>query len=219
MTRKITALKVQKRNPQRVNVYLDGEFAFGLNRLVAAWLRVGQQLSEAKIASLRAQDAREQAYLRALNLLSYRDRSLQEIRQNLKKHQTPEDVIDEVLQRLQEEGYANDTRFARLWVENRNTFRPRGRRVLAMELRRKGVAPAVIEDILRENEPEETLALRAGRQRARRYAALDWPAFRRKLTAFLARRGFAYSVVAPVVQQLWQELHESGVTTEEDVDL
>ncbi len=217
--RKITALKLQKRNPRRVNVYLDGEFAFGLSRMVAAWLQVGQTLSEEKIQALLAQDAREKAYERALNFLSYRDRSLDEIRQNLKKHQTPDDIIAETLQRLQADGYADDARFARAWVENRNTFRPRGRRALAQELRRKGVQPEIIARVLQENEADEELALRAGRKRARRYAALPWPDFRRKLTAFLARRGFEYAVVAPVVQRLWQELHPSGVNMEEDMDL
>ena len=49
MDQKITALKAQKRNPNRINVYLDGIFAFGLARVVAAWLQVGQTLSDEKI--------------------------------------------------------------------------------------------------------------------------------------------------------------------------
>ena len=56
MTKKVTALKLQKRNKNRVNVYLDGEFAFGLARIVAAWLSTGQELTEEKIAELQAQD-------------------------------------------------------------------------------------------------------------------------------------------------------------------
>ena len=53
MTRKITALKVQKRNKNRVNVYLDNEFAFGLSRIVAGWLKTGQELSEEKILEIK----------------------------------------------------------------------------------------------------------------------------------------------------------------------
>ena len=52
MNQKITALKAQKRNPNRVNVYLDGNFAFGVARIVAAWLNIGQELSPEKVASL-----------------------------------------------------------------------------------------------------------------------------------------------------------------------
>ena len=54
--RKITAIEVQKRRPNRVNIHLDGEFAFGLARIVAAWLRVGQELSEEKIEELQAKN-------------------------------------------------------------------------------------------------------------------------------------------------------------------
>ncbi len=219
MAKKITALKLQKRNAQRVNVYLDGEFAFGLSRIVAAWLQVGQELTEEAIADLLAQDAREVAYQRALNYLSYRDRSLDEIRQNLKKHKVPDDIIAETLRRLQENGFADDVRFAQAWVENRNTFRPRGRRALAVELQRKGVQPEIIAQVLETNLPDEDLAWQAARKRARRYAELPWPDFRRKLTAFLARRGFDYHIAAPVVRRLWDDLHPSGTDTEEDMDL
>ncbi|PIZ25955.1 MAG: hypothetical protein COY47_03135, partial [Chloroflexi bacterium CG_4_10_14_0_8_um_filter_57_5] len=63
----ITAIKPQKKNPRRVNVYLDGEFAFGLSKLIAAWLKVGQTLPEEKIASLQAEDERETVYQKALH--------------------------------------------------------------------------------------------------------------------------------------------------------
>ena len=53
MGRKITALKAQKRNSQRINVYLDDEFAFGLSRFAAAWLQIGQELSPKKLKSYR----------------------------------------------------------------------------------------------------------------------------------------------------------------------
>jgi regulatory protein len=135
--RKITAIEVRKRTPNRVNVHLDGEFAFGLARIVAAWLRVGQEISEEKIEQLLAEDARERAYQQAMLFLSYRARSESEIRKNLRKHEIPEAVIEETLERLRQDGLANDSQFASAWVENRNAFRPRSRRLMAMELRRR----------------------------------------------------------------------------------
>ena len=69
MGRKVTALKAQKRNSQRINVYLDDEFAFGLSRYAATWLQIGQELSPEKIKELQDIDAQEVAYQRALNLL------------------------------------------------------------------------------------------------------------------------------------------------------
>ena len=83
MAQRITAIEPQQKNPQRVNIYLDGEFAFGLAVVVAAWLKVGQELGEEKIASLKMQDEREVTYQKALHFLSYRPRSSAEVRQNL----------------------------------------------------------------------------------------------------------------------------------------
>jgi len=207
--RKITALQVQKRNPNRVNVHLDGEYAFSLARIVAAWLQVGQTLDEEKLSQLQADDARERAMQQAMLFLSYRARSEQEIRQNLSKHEIPDAVIEETLERLRQSGLANDKNFANAWVENRNTFRPRGRRALTLELRQKGIDDSIIESVL-EDLDEDVLAYEAGQKKASKLRVQEWSEFRKKLSDFLARRGFSYSVIAPIVSRLWSELHAEG---------
>lgn len=207
--RKITAIQVQKRNPNRVNIHLDGEYAFGLTRIVAAWLQVGQTLDEEKIANLQAEDARERAMQQALFYLSYRARSEKEIRQNLSKHEIPDVVIEETLERLRQNGFANDEQFANTWVENRSTFRPRGRRALTQELRQKGIDHSTIESAL-EDLDEEALAYEAGLKKARKLKVQEWSDFRKKTSDFLARRGFSYSVIAPIVSRLWNEIHTEG---------
>jgi regulatory protein len=207
--KKVTALQVQKRNPNRINVHLDGEYAFGLARIVAAWLQVGQTLDEDKIAELQAEDARERAMQQALLFLSYRARSEKEIRQNLSKHKIPDEVIEDTLEKLRRNGFANDKQFASAWVENRSTFRPRGRRALALELRQKGIEDAIIESVL-EGIDEETLAYEAGLKKARKLKVQEWSEFRKKMSDFLARRGFSYSVIAPIVSRLWNEIHPEG---------
>ena len=207
--RKITAIQVQKRNPNRVNIHLDGEYAFGLARIVAAWLQVGQTLDEEKIAKIQAEDAREGAMQQALLFLGYRARSEKEIRQNLSKHEFPEAVIEETLERLRQNGFANDKQFADAWVENRSTFRPRGRRALTLELRQKGIDDSTIESVL-EDIDEEALAYEAGLKKARKLRVQEWSDFRKKTSEFLARRGFSYSVIAPIVSRLWNEIHTDG---------
>jgi regulatory protein len=207
--RKVTAIQAQKRNPNRVNIYLDGEYAFGLTRIVAAWLHTGQTLDEEKIAELQAEDARERAMQQALLFLSYRARSEKEIRQNLSKHKIPETVIEETLERLRRDGFADDKQFASAWVENRSTFRPRGRRALALELRQKGIDDSTIESAL-EDIDEEALAYEAGMKKASKLQVQEWSAFRKKTSEFLARRGFSYSVIAPILSRLWNEIHTEG---------
>jgi len=204
--KKITALVVQKRNPNRVNLYLDGEYAFGVARIVAAWLKVGAELDEKKIEQLQLEDAREWALQQALLFLSYRARSESEIRKNLSKHEVPETVIDETLEKLRRDGLANDNEFAQAWVENRSTFRPRSRRMLAMELRQKGLDDESTQAAL-QNVDDEPLAYEAALKRAARFKDLEWSEFRKKLSEFLARRGFSYAVTAPVVSRIWNEMH------------
>ncbi len=208
MVQKITALKAQKHNPDRVSVYLDGEYAFGLFRVVAAWLQVGQELGEEKIRQLHQAEAGEKAYQRALNFLSYRVRTESEVRRNLNKHDTPESVIEEVLERLRRNRLVDDQQFANSWVENRSEFRPRGRRALQSELRQKGVDQEVIEEVLQDLDEEE-LAYQAAKKSVRKYLRFEWPEFRKKLLGFLARRGFNYAVAAPAVERVWAEEQEN----------
>lgn len=213
--KKITAIVIQKRNPNRVNIHLDGEFAFGLARITAAWLRTGQELDEKKIEQLQAEDAKERALQQALLFLSYRARSESEIRKNLQKHEIPEVVIEETLERLRNDKLVDDNQFAQTWVENRSTFRPRSRRMLAMELRQKGLDDESMQSAL-EDVDDETLAYEAAQKRAPRFKELEWIEFRKKLTGFLARRGFSYSVITPVVSRIWKEARADEQHFEEE---
>lgn len=211
--KKITAIETQKNNPKRVNLYLDGEFAFGLDRFVAAWLTVGQSLDEEKIAKLQAEESQEKAYQQSMLFLSYRARSETEVRKNLEKHAIPSTVIEQTLQRLREERLVNDGQFAQAWVANRSEFRPRSRRALTVELRQKGLTEADIR-FATEAVDEESLAYAAAQKRVHRLDGLEWPEFRKKLSEFLARRGFGYDVIAPTVKRLWAE--RAGTHTDFD---
>jgi regulatory protein len=115
----ITALIAQKRNRERVNVYLDGEFAFGLAASAAIGLHKGQTLSDEEIAQLRALDQAEKAHQRALNFLSYRPRSVAEVQRNLREKDVPEEIIEQEIKRLERVGLLDDEAFARYWIARR----------------------------------------------------------------------------------------------------
>jgi regulatory protein len=218
MAGKISGLRVQQRTPDRVNVYLDGQFAFGLPAMYAAQLRVGQHLSDAEIEQLQATDLLERAYDRAARYLSYRPRSESEVRRYLAGKEIAPAVVDAVIERLRERRYLDDAEFARFWVENRQRFRPRGARALRQELRLKGVDAETIEGAVAAVEPE-TAAYEAGLPRAQRLAALaeaDPPTFRRRLTEFLLRRGFDYGVARDAVTRLAREVGSADTLFEDD---
>ncbi len=210
----ITALIVQKRNKERVNVYLDGKFAFGLALSEAVRLRKGQHLSDEEIAQLRALDEIEMAREHALRFLSYRPRSAAEVRRSLRqsKRGFSEETIETVVARLERAGLIDDEAFARFWVENRARFGPRSTQALRYELRRKGVPDAVITAALAAVD-EETAAYEAARQRAPRYAKADRETFRRYMGGYLARRGFSVHLIRDVLNRLWAELNEPPDTT------
>jgi regulatory protein len=201
----ITALKAQKRNPNRINVYLDGEFGFGVSRIVAAWLSVGQALSDERISALKKDDETEFAYQQALRFIDYRMRSSIEVEQYLSEKGTSPEAISQVFERLNRSGLVNDSRFARLWTDNRSEFRPRSRRSISRELRLKGIPEEVIEKTISEMLPEEDLAYQAGLKYTRKLRDSDRYTFFRKLGGFLARRGFSYDVIKPVAARLWDE--------------
>lgn len=200
----ITAIKVQKRNSQRVNIDLDGEYAFGLSRLVAAWLKPGDSLTEEKINSLVEKDALEVAYQRALSLINHRPRSEQEIRQKLIEKGFQPGQIDQVVEKLKGANLVRDEAFARMWVDSRNEFHPRSRQLLRYELRNKGVSEAHIDNALEKIPAEEELAVKAALSYSRRLQGQDWLTFRNRLSGYLARRGFTYSTIAPIVKNLWE---------------
>ena len=88
----VTALRIQARRTDRVNVFVDGEYAFSLQSILAAELRLDQELDEAQVAALKRRDLIEWTYERTLNFLSFRPRSEQEVRRYLAKREVDEGV-------------------------------------------------------------------------------------------------------------------------------
>lgn len=206
MEREITAIKAQKRNRQRVNIYLDGEFAFGLSRFVAVWLKPGRRLSEVEIEKLREEDTYEVAFQKALHFINYRPRSVEETRIRLSKKGFSSEVVQTTIEKLLENNWLDDLDFARQWIDNRNTFRPRSDRLLAYELRLKGVSDEIITQALEKFGGDEIdLAYQAGIKKAKKCRDESKLDFLKKVGGYLARRGFHYGIVKPTVERLWNE--------------
>jgi regulatory protein len=202
---KITALVAQKRSRLRINVHLDGRFAFSLAAIEAARLRVGQELGREDLERLKVRDALATAHERALGYLSVRPRSQAEMRKYLAEKDVAPEHVEEVLARLTRAGLLDDQAFAQYWRDNREAHRPRGAQALRQELRQKGVAREVIDQALAGLD-EEQAALRLARARAPRLAGLDRLTFKRRLAGYLGRRGYGYDVSGPVIEQVWREV-------------
>jgi regulatory protein len=207
MEREITAIKAQKHNRQRVSIYLDGEFAFGLSRFVAAWLEPGRKLTEAEIEKLQEEDTYEVAFQKALQFIAHRPRSIDETRRRLAKKGFSDEVIEATLTKLIEKKWLDDLDFSRQWIENRNTFRPRSDRLLRYELRLKGVSDDDITQALEKfGGDENELAYKTGIKKAKKCRHESKFDFLKKVGGYLGRRGFHYGIVKPTVERLWKEI-------------
>ncbi|MHB8807416.1 MAG: regulatory protein RecX [Anaerolineaceae bacterium] len=201
----ITGIEQQKKNPNRVNIYLDEQFAFGLYKASALHLKVGDTLDDASIQALEQKDAAEEAYQKALKLLNIRPRTEHEMRSRLQEYGFTDEIIEPVIANLLEKNYLNDQQFAAEWIENRTTFRPRGKRLLRIELMKKHVDEEEIQTALAALPEEEKLVREAAKKYSNRLKGLDESTFKKRLYGFLVRRGFSYDDIKPILDEVWEE--------------
>ena len=144
---------------------------------------------------------------RALNLISYRQRTEHELRERLAER-FEEDVIDRAVDYLKEQGLVDDEAFARIWSGSRTRNSPRSARALVRELTSKGVSKSIADAAVLELDDEETARVAAAKF-ARRLVGNDYEKFHRRLWQHLQRRGYSGSVARKAVAELWQERSEA----------
>jgi len=202
---KITALHTSRGRGKRMSLFLDGKFAFNLEAevVVKEGLQVGQELSDSRIAALASSDNFHRCLNAAAHYLSYRPRSEAELRDRL--HQRGFiDSVEAVLNKLKEQGLVDDTAFAQFWKDNRESFSPRSQWLTKLELRRKGVADDIIDQMINTIDDDDS-AYRAALRKSRSLPSSDYQSFRQRLFGYLKRRGFDYGVINNTVERMWQE--------------
>jgi len=202
---KITALRIGKGRKKRVNVFLDDRFAFSLEAevVIKEGLQVGQELSASQIEALAKSDHFHRCLNVATHYLGYRPRSEFEVRERLRRRGFDDNTIGVVIARLKEQGLVDDMDFARFWKENRDSFSPRSQWLTKLELRQKGVADDIIDQVIKIDDDDS--AYRAALSKARRLPRSDYQSFRRRLGEYLKRRGFGYGVINLTVERVWEE--------------
>jgi len=194
----VTALTRGKARKKRVNVFLDEEFAFSLDELTAATLRLGQTLDEGQVEELVRRDGVLRAQERALSLIQHRPRSRAELRQRLRRGGIDDESINEALDRLESVELVDDEAFARFWVEQRIAFRPRSKRALRFELRRLGVSNDLLDRVLA-GVNDEDLATSLVQQQLGKLANAEPRQKLETLMSLLRNRGFDYHTIEDVL--------------------
>jgi regulatory protein len=207
----ITRIAPLPRAPGRFAVDLDGRagLTLGEETLLRSGIQAGDALDEAAVAALTAADEIARATEAALVFLAHRPRSEREVRTRLRRGGYGDGTIEQVIARLHEWRYLDDVDFARRWVENRAAHRPRGQRLLQQELRQKGIDADTARDVIAAAELDEAAAAeKLARHRLASYAGDDPAAVRRRLSAYLARRGYNYDTIRLALERTLGEPDE-----------
>lgn len=209
----ITKIERQKHRAGRVNLYIDGEFALGLDEgvLVGFKLREGDQLLDTTFQTLLSSEEFDRAKQKALHYLSHRMRTEKELRSKLLDLEFPPDAIDQVVADFKRLGLINDHYFAETFVRDTRRHKPSGVRLIKQKLLLKGVPKSIIDDVLgmaSNEESEDDRAMQAVERVIKRYRTGGRGAerlkARQRLAAYLARRGFDWSVISPVLEKYFK---------------
>ena len=145
----------------------------------------------------------QKALGRALNLISYKQRTESELRRRLSE-KAESDVVEEAIERLKERGLVDDAKYAHEWADSRTRRSPRGSRMIVRELVSKGVDPPLAESSVEELD-DDASARDAASRFARRLADADYESFHRRLWGHLQRRGYGAGVARRAIARLWKE--------------
>jgi regulatory protein len=210
----ITAITPSPRHPGRFTILVDGKSyaTLSLDSIERLKLVVGGTV-EGLAERIEHEAARLKVYDRALNMLAFRGRSSAELARSLVRKGEPKELVDLAIARLQEQGLLDDAAFAQSFTRAKVLGAQQSKRRVQQELARKGVARAVtdaaIATVFEEEEVDQREVVeQAARKKLRSLVKLDPVVRRRRLYAFLARRGYDAEDIRRAMDAVGEELAE-----------
>nr|WGD60366.1 recombination regulator RecX [Bacillus velezensis] len=201
----ITKISTQKKNTERFNIFLDEKYAFSVDAdvLVRFDLKKGKELDELDILEIQHGDDVKKAFNRAVEFLSYRMRSEKEVRDHLKKKETPDMVISEVIHKLYDYRYLNDKEFAEAYASTHKKTNGKGSDVLFRELKAKGIDDDTIKETLSAFTFDEQIqeALKHIGKILKKDKKLSTKEIRQRAQMQLQRKGFPFDVINAALEQ------------------
>lgn len=196
----VTDIKPQK-NGKRVNVYLDGKFAFGIDlvNLVSEKVKVGSEFSEAEIETIVKKAELQKVGDKLVEYSTLRPRSKKEISDYLKRKKVPEFLHSDLLARLYRIGVVDDAEFAKWWIGQRLEFKTKSKRELINELRVKGIEGAIIEQVVDNFQIDDSKSAKKIIEKySYRWAKIGREERKRKIISLLSRKGFSWDVIEKI---------------------
>lgn len=203
----VTDVKVNVKRPDRRSIYIDGEYAFSISEGIFYdhGIKVGDILTGEKIARLLSADKRQKIKDTAFNLLSYRPRSVGQLKDRLRQKGWETEDIEPVLQELEEKGFVNDREFAKMLARDRTNRKFQGPRAVRNELKRAAVSEDLIEEVMETTYRETSPVVLIGRLLEKRGVDSEAPVSRKekqRLINLLKRKGYGWDDMEPVISRL-----------------
>lgn len=197
----ITSVKQQK-NEKRVNIFLDGKFAFGidLENFIKFKLKEGKELTDDEVNTIIKKSEFQKTLDKLLRFAMTRPRSEKEIKDYLKRKKVPETLNGDLFERLKYFELLDDTKFAKWWVEQRITFKKKTKKIIEQELKIKGIKTEIIKNVLSETEIDElSLAKDLISKKMYKWQKFDERTKKQKVSQYLLSKGFDWSVINEVL--------------------
>lgn len=194
----VTQITQQKRDKSKFNIYLDGEYVFALPADDMAYFKIkeGATIPEEKVEFIQTNLIYIKAQDAALHFISYKMRTVEEVRKKLEEKEYLPAVIDKVMGFLEKYGYTNDKEYAKKFIKERLRLNPKGGYMLKMELKQRGIKEQICEEALLEIAPDEVEgALYWLRKKTKNGLDLMDEKKKQKLYAHLGRKGYGYDVI------------------------
>lgn len=197
----ITSIKPQKKG-NRVNIYLDGKFSFGLDlgNYMKLGLKIDQELNEDEVVEIVKKGEFQKTSDKLLNFAILRPRSKREITQWLRRKKVHESIHEDLFNRLKRLELLDDEKFAKWWVEQRLEFRKKSKKEIQFELRAKGISSEIIRNVLDEVIiDEEKIAKELIEKKSYKWKRYEKKIREQKMKEYLMRKGFGWNIVSKVV--------------------
>lgn len=212
---KITKIEQQKKNKDRVSVYIDDEFAFGIHKdiIIDFNIAVGKEIEDTYIQDILKREEQKKANDYALNLLSFSARSEREICDRLRSKGYEDEIINNTLEMLRKYNFINDTEYAKMFTKDKMNFSKDGSYKIKQKLYMKGVDKDIIDSVVDElvDEDEEyERALSIAEKKYLSYGNIEAYKKFKKLNDFLLRKGFDYDIISRVITTIKNKDHSSN---------
>lgn len=204
----ITKIEPQQRRKKRVNVFIDGDFAFGLDEDVCFLnhMKEGKEITQEYIDTVLKASEQKKANEFAIKMISYSAKSVSDVICKMKTHGFEPDVIDTSVELLKEYNYLDDNAYAKSFTSDRKVIKKAGKNLIIQELRMKGIDAAIIQEVVSascDEVSEFERALELGKKKIRA-AALEKDRMKelKRMYSMLMRKGYSSDVTGKVMTKL-----------------